>query len=62
MTIRIRCRTSQKAIELGLNPNRESTDRDKFDDGQELFGTTYCPGSAGFCGYGSLPRTEDNRL
>ncbi|HOT93195.1 MAG TPA: CARDB domain-containing protein [Anaerolineae bacterium] len=45
--------------ELGLNMNRESTDRDKFDDGQELFGNTYCPGSGGFCGYGSLPRNED---
>jgi hypothetical protein len=45
--------------DLGLNPNRESTDRDKFDDGQELFGLTYCPGSAGFCGYGTLPRSAD---
>lgn len=45
--------------ELGLNMNRESTDRDKFDDGQELFGLTHCPGSGGFCGYGSLPRNED---
>ncbi|MEA3309758.1 MAG: hypothetical protein U9Q70_09645 [Chloroflexota bacterium] len=45
--------------ELGLNMNRESTDRDKFDDGQELFGNTYCPGSGGFCGYGALPRNED---
>ncbi len=45
--------------ELGLNLNRESTDRDKFDDGQELFGNTYCPGSGGFCGYGALPRNED---
>ncbi|RMD61822.1 hypothetical protein D6833_07715, partial [Candidatus Parcubacteria bacterium] len=45
--------------DLGLNPNRESTDRDKFDDGQELFGTTNCPGSGGFCGYGVLPRNED---
>ncbi|MCW5850976.1 MAG: hypothetical protein KIT87_12955 [Anaerolineae bacterium] len=38
--------------ELGLNPNRESTDRDKFDDGQELFGLTKY-------GYGALPRSED---
>lgn len=45
--------------ELGLNPNRESTDRDKFDDGQELFGNTYCPGSGGYCGYGLLPRDAD---
>ncbi|HIQ05139.1 MAG TPA: hypothetical protein EYH31_05515, partial [Anaerolineae bacterium] len=45
--------------ELGLNMNRESTDRDKFDDGQELFGNTYCPGSSGYCGYGALPRNED---
>lgn len=45
--------------ELGLNMNRESTDRDKFDDGQELFGLTYCPGTGGFCGYGALPRDED---
>ncbi|MDQ7030386.1 MAG: thrombospondin type 3 repeat-containing protein [Ardenticatenia bacterium] len=46
-------------LELGLNANRESTDRDKFDDGQELFGSTYCSGSGGFCGYGALPRNED---
>ena len=45
--------------DLGLNPNLESTDRDKFDDGQELFGNTYCPGSGGFCGYGVYPRNED---
>lgn len=38
--------------ELGLNPNRESTDRDKFDDGQELFGITRW-------GWGALPRAED---
>ena len=41
--------------ELGLNADLESTDRDQFDDGQELFGTTKCPGSATACGYGSLP-------
>ncbi len=46
-------------LELGLNANRESTDRDKFDDGQELFGNTYCQGSGGFCSYGALPRNED---
>lgn len=48
--------------ELGLNANRESTDRDKFDDGQELFGATYCPGQAGACSYGLLPRTVDANL
>jgi CARDB len=44
---------------LGLNPNRESTARDKFDDGQKLFGLTDCPGSGGGCGYGALPRAVD---
>ncbi|MBI5032504.1 MAG: peptidoglycan DD-metalloendopeptidase family protein [Chloroflexi bacterium] len=44
---------------FGLNPNRESTDGDKFDDGQELFGITYCPGSGTACGYGLLPRSAD---
>ncbi|MBU1750130.1 MAG: hypothetical protein KKA73_20795, partial [Chloroflexi bacterium] len=38
--------------ELGLNMNRESTDRDKFDDGQELFGLTRWE-------WGALPRAED---
>ena len=42
--------------ELGLNMNRESTDRDKFDDGQELFGNTKCPG------YGALPRAVDEGI
>jgi len=37
----------------------ENTDGDKFDDGQELFGTTYCPGAPLSCGYGSYPRTQD---
>lgn len=46
-------------MELGLNSNRESTDRDKFDDGQELFGQTYCTGQGGYCSYGPLPRNED---
>ncbi len=41
--------------DLGLNPAAESTDRDQFDDGQEVFGTTNCPGSGTGCGYGSLP-------
>lgn len=44
---------------FGLNPNRESTARDKFDDGQKLFGLTNCPGSGGGCGYGALPRQVD---
>ena len=48
-----------EGLELGFNPERESTDLDKFDDGQELFGTTYCPGSGGYCGYGVRPRNED---
>ncbi|MFN8444595.1 MAG: PKD domain-containing protein [Caldilineaceae bacterium] len=48
-----------ESLELGLNPNRESTDRDKFDDGQELFGQTYCTGQGGYCSYGPLPRNED---
>ncbi len=48
-----------ESLFLGLNPNRESTDRDKFDDGQELFGLTYCTGQGGFCSYGPLPRNED---
>ena len=38
---------------IGLNINRESTDGDKFDDGQEFFGITKYPG------YGALPRAED---
>lgn len=48
-----------EALEVGLSANRESTDRDKFDDGQELFGNTYCPGTSGYCSYGALPRNED---
>ena len=39
--------------DLGLNMNEESTDRDKFDDGQELFGTTEW-------GRGALPRVTDD--
>ncbi len=46
-------------LELGLNMDRESTDKDKFDDGQELFGVTYCPGGDNNCGYGDLPRSAD---
>jgi hypothetical protein len=46
--------------ELGLNMNWESTDRDQFDDGQELFGTTNCPGSGSGCGYGALPPASND--
>ncbi len=46
-------------LELGMNADRESTDLDKFDDGQELFGLTYCTGQGGFCSYGALPRNAD---
>jgi len=44
---------------IGTSNLRESSDKDKFDDGQELFGVTYCPGTNGPCGYGILPRAED---
>jgi hypothetical protein len=46
--------------DLGLNMDLESTDRDKFDDGQELFGVTYCPGGDLSCSYGDLPRSSDS--
>ncbi|MGA9349578.1 MAG: hypothetical protein WBW48_12365, partial [Anaerolineae bacterium] len=46
--------------ELGLSMDLESTDMDKFDDGQELFGVTYCPGGDLNCGYGDLPRSQDS--
>jgi len=46
--------------ELGLNMDLESTDRDKFDDGQEVFGMTYCPGGDNSCGYGALPRSSES--
>lgn len=51
-------------VVLGLKTGAkgESTDRDRFDDGQEVFGTTFCPGSAGACGYGGLPRNEDGNV
>lgn len=39
--------------ELGLNPNRESTSGDKFDDGQKLFGLTKV-------GWGPRPGLADN--
>lgn len=45
--------------ELGLSATRETTDRDRYDDGQELFGITYCPGGATSCNYGSYPRSDD---
>src|SRR5207248_843064 len=44
------------------NPNRESTSLDKYDDGQKLFGITYCPGGSGACGYGLLPRARDGQF
>ncbi len=37
----------------------ENTDGDKFDDGQEFFGKTYCPGGSASCDYGLYPRTQD---
>jgi hypothetical protein len=43
---------------VGSNVPEESTDHDKFDDGQELFGVTYCPGAPTSCGYGNYPRME----
>ena len=48
-----------EAFVLGTNPNRESTSGDKFDDGQKVFGITYCPGGSNSCGYGALPRNQD---
>jgi hypothetical protein len=46
-------------FELGLRVPYESTDNDKFDDGQELFGVTDCPGGSNNCDYGDLPRSAD---
>lgn len=43
---------------VGSRVPAETTDFDKFDDGQELFGVTYCPGSPTSCGYGNYPRIE----
>jgi hypothetical protein len=43
---------------VGTRVPTESTDGDKFDDGQELFGITYCPGAPTNCGHGSYPRIE----
>jgi PKD repeat protein len=48
--------------ELGLNMNIESTDRDRYDDGQEVYGTTYCPGSGNACGYGQLPSANHDGI
>jgi hypothetical protein len=45
---------------IGTSQLRESSDKDKFDDGQELFGVTFCPAGSGPCGYGILPRAEDS--
>lgn len=45
--------------ELGLSMDLESTDHDRYDDGQEVFGVTYCPGGDNSCGYGDLPRSSD---
>jgi uncharacterized repeat protein (TIGR01451 family) len=47
---------------LGLDKTKESTDGDKYDDGQELFGVTFCPQGAGACNYGALPRPIDTFL
>ena len=43
---------------VGSRVPEETTDLDKFDDGQELFGTTFCPGGTASCNYGSYPRIE----
>ena len=40
---------------VGTRVPFETTDNDKFDDGQELFGVTFCPGAPTNCGYGSYP-------
>ncbi|MFZ4664051.1 MAG: hypothetical protein ACOYNY_44040, partial [Caldilineaceae bacterium] len=48
--------------ELGLNMNIESTDRDRYDDGQEVYGTTYCPGSGNACGHGQLPSANHDGI
>ncbi len=37
----------------------ENTDGDKFDDGQEFFGTTFCLPGQPDCGYGLYPRNQD---
>ena len=47
-----------EAFMVGSRVPAESTDGDKFDDGQELFGVTYCTGGVTSCGYGNYPRIE----
>lgn len=47
-----------EAYMVGTRVPSETTDLDKFDDGQELFGITYCPGAPTNCGYGSYPAIE----
>ena len=47
-----------EAYVIGSRVPSESTDGDKFDDGQEFFGITYCPGAPTNCGYGSYPAME----
>jgi hypothetical protein len=47
-----------EAYMVGTRVPYETTDNDKFDDGQELFGITYCPGAPTNCGYGSYPAIE----
>ena len=47
-----------EAYMVGTRVPEESTDHDKFDDGQELFGATFCPGGELSCGYGAYPRVE----
>jgi hypothetical protein len=42
---------SAEEFVLGTSILRESTDLDKFDDGQEFFGRTFCTGASGPCGY-----------
>lgn len=47
-----------EAYIIGSRVPEESTDFDKFDDGQEFFGITFCPGGETSCNYGSYPRVE----
>lgn len=53
---------AENVLGLKTGAKGESTDHDRFDDAQEVFGTTFCPGSAGACGYGGLPRNEDGTV
>jgi hypothetical protein len=43
---------------VGTRVPEESTDHDKFDDGQELFGTTFCPGDPPNPCWGVYPAGE----